>query len=388
MIDLRDLHRIFCILNKTTFINFCNNQKVMKIHNFSAGPATMPPSVLAEAADSLREYDHGGISFAEMSHRNPKFLAVIEEATALIKELYGLNSDFEVLWVPGGASSQLAIAPMNLVSPRQYIAATDTGFWADRAIKAAAQICKVHVLGSSKETNYDRIPKNWTLPRNTQYVHLVSNETINGTQYHEYPSVKVPLVADMTSDFLTKPIEMDRFGVIFASAQKNFGMAGTTCVIIRKDMLERKVKRTIPTIFDYKTHVSTQSLYHTAATFAIYVSMLALRWTKAQGGLAEMQRRNEAKAALLYAEIDRNPLFTGSVVKEDRSVMNACFRINKPELEQPFFQFAEQNGVVAIKGFPTVGGFRASMYNAMPLESVAVLVDLMKAFEEKYPLSI
>ena len=353
----------------------------MKIHNFSAGPATMPPSVLAEAADSLREYDHTGISFAEMSHRNPKFIAVIEEATALIKELLGLTDDFEVIWVPGGASAQLAVAPMNLVNSRQYIAAADTGFWADRAIKAAAQICKVHVLGSSKETNYDRIPNNWTLPRGTQYLHVVSNETINGTQYQAYPSVKVPLVADMTSDFLSKPLEMDRFGVIFASAQKNFGMSGIACVIIRKDMLERKVKRTIPTIFDYKTHVSTHSLYHTAATFPIYVAMLALRWTKAQGGVGEMQRRNEAKAALLYAEIDRNSLFTGSVVKEDRSVMNACFRINNPELEQSFFQFTEQNGVVGLKGFPTVGGFRASMYNAMPLESVALLAGLMKEFE-------
>ncbi len=368
----------------------------MTIHNFSAGPATMPSSVLAEAADSLREYDHTGISFAEMSHRNPKFLVVIEEATALIKELLSLTHDFEVIWVPGGASSQLAIAPMNLVNARQSIAALDTGFWSDRAIKAAAQICKVHVLGSSKETNYDRIPmvntdkigKDWTLPRHTQYLHVVSNETINGTQYHGYPSVKVPLVADMTSDFLTKPLEIDKFGVIFASAQKNFGMAGIACVIIRKDMLDRKVRRTVPTIFDYKTHISAHSLYHTAPTFPIYVAMLALRWTKAQGGVLEMQRRNEAKAAHLYAEIDRNPLFKGSVVKEDRSVMNACFRINRPELEQSFFQFAEQNGVVGLKGYPTVGGFRASMYNAMPLESVAVLADLMKEFEVQHPLNI
>ena len=356
----------------------------MKIHNFSAGPAVMPPSVLAEAADSLREFDHTGVSFAEMSHRNPTFLAVIEEATALIKELLGLKGDFEVIWTPGGASSQLAVAPMNLVSPRQSIAVVDTGFWSDRAIKAATQICKVHVLASSKETNYDRIPKNWTLPRSTQYLHVVSNETINGTQVHDYPSVKMPLVADMTSDILTKPLPIDKFGVIFASAQKNFGMAGITCVIIRKDMLERKVKRTIPTIFDYKTHVSTCSLYHTAPTFPIYTSMLALRWTKAQGGLVEIQRRNAEKAALIYTEIDRNSLFTGSVVKEDRSVMNACFRINKPELEQPFIQFVEHSGVVGIKGYPSVGGFRASMYNAMPLESVAVLVALMQEFERKY----
>lgn len=360
----------------------------MKIHNFSPGPAVIPPSVLAAAADNLREFDGMGMSFAEMSHRHPKIMAVVEEATALVKQLYGLTSDFEVIWVPGGASSQLAIAPMNLVSPRQSIAIVETGYWATKAIKAASQLCKVHVLESSKETNYDRIPKNWTLPRNTQYLHVASNETIEGNQLHVYPSVKVPIAADMTSDFLTKPLEINKFGVIFASAQKNFGLAGITCVIIRKDMLERKVKRVIPTIFDYKTQVEAQSLYHTCPTFPIYVSMLTLRWTLAQGGLVEMQRRNEEKSSLLYAEIDRNPLFTASVVKEDRSVMNACFRINKRELEQPFLDFSEQNGVVGIKGFPTVGGFRASMYNALPLESVAVLVDLMKEFERIHPLSI
>jgi phosphoserine aminotransferase len=364
----------------------------MKIHNFSPGPAVIPPSVLAEAADSLRQYQGTGLSFAEMSHRAPRIMAVVEEATALVKELYGLNSDFEVIWMTGGASSQLAIAPMNLVSPRQSMAIVDTGYWATKAIKAASQICKVHVLGSSKETNYDRIVKDWTLPRGTQYLHVASNETIEGNQLHDYPSpivsgsttVKVPIVADMTSDFLTKPLEMDKFGIIFASAQKNFGLAGITCVVIRKDMLERKVKRTIPTIFDYKTHVAEKSLYHTAATFPIYVSMLTLRWTLAQGGLVEMQRRNNAKAALLYAEIDRNPLFTANVVKPDRSVMNACFRGINAEMEANFIDFSEKSGVVGIKGFPTVGGFRASMYNALPLESVAVLVDLMKEFERGF----
>jgi phosphoserine aminotransferase len=352
----------------------------MKKHNFSPGPAVIPPSVLAEAAQSLVEYDNSGLSIAEISHRAPAFLGIIEEATALVKELYGLTDDFEVIWITGGASTQLAIAPMNLVNPRQSIAIVDTGYWAVKAIKAASELCKVHVLGSSKDTNYDRIPKDWTLPRNTQYLHVVSNETIDGTQYHDYPSVNVPLVADMTSDFLTKPLPLDKFGVIFASAQKNFGLAGTTCVIIRKDMLARAVKRTIPTIFDYKTHVSTQSLYHTCATFPIYVSMLALRWTKEQGGLAEMERRNLEKSALLYAEIDRNPLFQGSVVKEDRSAMNVCFKAINADIEKAFLDFAEANNVVGIKGFPTVGGFRASIYNAMPLESVAVLVDLMKKF--------
>ncbi len=342
----------------------------------------IPPSVLEEAAQSLIEYKKTGMSLAEISHRAPTFLGIIEEATDLIKQLYGLANDFEVIWVPGGASSQLAIAPMNLVNPRQSMAIVDTGYWATKAIKAASEICKVHVLGSSKETNYDRIPKDWTLPKGTQYLHVVSNETIDGTQYHEYPNVKVPLVADMTSDFLSRPLPLERFGIIFASAQKNFGLAGVTCVVIRKDMLERQVKRTIPSIFNYKTHVSTQSLYHTCPTFPIYVSMLTLGWTLAQGGLGEIQKRNAEKAALLYHEVDRNSLFKGSVVKEDRSVMNVCFKAINPEIEAAFLNFTEKNDVVGIKGFPTVGGFRASIYNAMPLESVQVLVDLMKSFEK------
>jgi phosphoserine aminotransferase len=353
----------------------------MKKHNFSPGPAVIPPSVLAEATQSLIEYNHSGMSIAEISHRAPSFLAIIEEATALVKELYGIKDDFEVIWVPGGASSQLAIAPMNLVNSRQSIAIVDTGYWAIKAIKAASELCKVHVLASSKETHYDRIVKDWSLPKNAQYFHLVSNETIDGTQYHDYPSVSQPLVADMTSDFLSRPLPLEKFGLIFASAQKNFGLAGITCVIIRKDMLNRQVKRTIPSIFNYKTHVSTQSLYHTCATFPIYVSMLALRWTKAQGGLLEMQRRNSEKAALLYSEIERNSLFIGSVVEEDRSVMNVCFKAKNAEIEAAFLDFTEKNDVVGIKGFPTVGGFRASIYNAMPLESVQVLVDLMKKFE-------
>ena len=360
----------------------------MKKHNFSPGPATIPPSVLEEAANSLMELGNTGLSIAEISHRSPLFINIIEEATALVKDLYGLTDDFEVIWVPGGASSQLAIAPMNLVSPRESIAIVDTGFWANRAARAAEQLCKVHVLASSGETNYDRILTDWMMPKDARYLHVVSNETIDGTQYHQYPSVKVPLVADMTSDFLTKPLPLDKFGVIFASAQKNFGMAGVTCVMIRKDLLQRSVKRVIPSIFDYKTHVSSKSLYHTSPTFPIYVSMLMLRWTKEQGGLLEMQRRNIDKSSLLYDEIDRNTLFKGSVVAKDRSVMNACFRAINADIETAFLNFADKNNVVNIKGFPTVGGFRASLYNGMPLESVKILVDLMKEFEKEYPLSM
>ncbi|MEY4905621.1 MAG: hypothetical protein RLZZ292_3436 [Bacteroidota bacterium] len=355
----------------------------MKIHNFSPGPAVIPQVVLEEAAKNLIEFDGTGMSFAEMSHRSPRIMAVVEEATSLIKELLGLTSEYEVIWVAGGASSQLAIAPMNLTSSRQSISIVDTGFWAEKAIAAAAQLCNVHVLASSKATQYDRVPKVWTLPKNTKYLHVVSNETIDGTQIHDFPDVSVPIVADMTSDFLTRPLPIEKFGVIFASAQKNFGMAGTTCVVIRKDLLKKRPKRIIPSIFDYETHISTQSLYHTAATFPIYVAMLTLRWTKAQGGLAVMAARNEAKATLLYNEIDRNSLFEGSVVKEDRSVMNACFRATQPNIETTFLDFAAAQGVVGIKGFPTVGGFRASMYNAMPLESVQKLVEVMQEFEKK-----
>ncbi len=353
---------------------------MLRKHNFNPGPATIPTSVLAEAAQGLLDFNHSGLSVAEISHRSPQFLEIIEEATALIKELYQISDDFEVIWVPGGASSQLAIAPMNLVTARQSIACVDTGYWATKAIAAAREICKVHVLASSKDTHYDRIPKDWKLPRNTQYLHVVSNETIDGTQYHDYPKVNVPLVADMTSDFLSRPLALDKFGIIFASAQKNFGLAGVTCVLIRKDLLTKTVKRAIPTIFNYKTQITNQSLYHTSPTFPIYVSMLALRWTKLQGGLVEMQKRNAQKAALLYAEVDRNPNFFGNVVTADRSVMNVCFKAKNPDIEKDFLAFAEKNDVVGIKGFPTVGGFRASIYNAMPLESVELLVKLMKAF--------
>lgn len=356
----------------------------MKKHNFSPGPAVIPQEVLAEAAAGLIEYQHSGLSFAEMSHRAPQVMAVVEEASALVKSLYGLGDAYEVIWMQGGASAQLAIAPMNFLDEEHGVALVNTGYWATKSIKAAGEIGRVQVLASSAETRFDHIPQDWTLPSDTQYLHLVSNETIDGTQWHTYPNVQVPIVADMTSDFLTRPIPVEKFGLIFASAQKNFGIAGTTCVVIQKDWLQARKKRNIPTIFDYETHVSTQSLYHTAPTFPIYVATLVLRWTLAQGGLAAMAQRNAEKASLLYREIDENPLFTGSVQVTDRSLLNACFRITQPELEEKFLQFAAEHEVVGIKGFPTVGGFRASMYNALPLESVKVLVDLMRDFAQRH----
>ena len=352
----------------------------MKHHNFSPGPAALPESVLQEAAQGLLNYNQTGLSVAEISHRSPVFIAIIEEATALVKELYQLTDRFEVLWMPGGASGQLAIAPMNLVSKRDVVAFVDTGFWAQRALDAAAELCQTHVLASSFSTKYDRIPKNWELPQNAKYLHVVSNETIDGTQYHTYPDVEVPLVADMTSDFLTRPLPMEKFGVIFASAQKNFGIAGVTCVILNKDRISEKTIGEIPSIYNYQTHIREQSLYHTIPTFPVYVSLLMLRWIKSQGGLIAMQAQSSAKSSILYAEIDRHPLFAGNVQVEDRSLMNACFRGINADVEQRFLTYLEQNGIVGIKGFPTVGGFRASMYNGLALESVQYLVHLMKSF--------
>jgi phosphoserine aminotransferase len=357
----------------------------MKKHNFNPGPAIIPLQVLAEAAEGLIEYQNTGLSFVELSHRAPHVMAIVEEASALVKTLYQVGEDYEVIWMQGGASAQLAIAPMNLLPENRSVAIVNTGYWASKAIKAAAEVGKVAVLASSEATRFDYIPKDWTLPAEAHYLHLASNETIDGTQWHEYPAVDVPIVADMTSDFLTRPIPIEKFGLIFASAQKNFGIAGVTCVVIQRDFLRKSSSaKRAPTIFDYQTHISTQSLYHTAPTFSIYVACLVLRWTLAQGGLAAMAQRNAAKADLLYQEIDRNPLFVGSVQVADRSVMNACFRITQPDLEQAFLDFASQNDIVGIKGFPTVGGFRASLYNALPQESVQVLVDLMRDFAENH----
>ena len=353
----------------------------MRKHNFSPGPATLPEVVFQQAAEALVDFNQSGLSIAEISHRAPEFTDIIEEATALVKELYQLPDYFEVLWLPGGASSQLAVAPLNLLGANDSMAIVDTGFWAQRSIDAAKEVAQAHVLASSRDTQYDRIPKEWSLPANTKYLHVVSNETIEGIQYHQYPEVDIPLVADMTSDFVSKPLDLDRFGIIFASAQKNFGIAGITCVLVNTKVLPENTGRVIPTIWNYRTHIDNQSLYHTVPTFPVYVALLMLRWIKEQGGLSEMQRRSEAKAQLIYDEIDRNPLFEGIAVKEDRSVLNACFRGIYPEIDAQFLKYLTENNVVGIKGFPTVGGFRASMYNGMKIESVAYLVELMKNFK-------
>lgn len=351
----------------------------MRKHNFFAGPATLPFEVIQEASAGLLDYKGMGISIAEISHRSPIFMDLVDEANALVKKLYNLSDDWAVLWLPGGASSQLTVAPMNLTEPQDKIAFVDSGFWAGRAFEAAANEANAFFLDSSKESQYDRIPK-ISDAQNARYLHVVSNETIDGTQYHQFPEVDVPLVADMTSDFLSRPLPMEKFGVIFASAQKNFGIAGITCVLVNKHVLPEKNSRKIPKIFNYHTHIDENSLYHTIPTYPVYVALLMLRYIDKKGGLTEMQRLSKQKSQLIYQEIDRNPLLTGMVAVEDRSVMNACFRSQTPEMDQKLDLYLVENDIVGIKGFPIKGGFRASIYNGQPLESVIHLVEVLQNF--------
>jgi phosphoserine aminotransferase len=356
----------------------------MKKHNFSAGPAVLPASVLKEAGKAAVNYQGMGLSLLELSHRGPEFTAIIEEANALMRELIGLPENYHVLWLTGGASTQFFMMPMNLLNEDETAAYVNTGVWADKAIKEAKAFGQVDVIASSKDKQYTFIPKDFKIPRTAKYLHLTSNNTIYGTQMRKFPKSPVPIVCDMSSDFLSRPFKAEQFGLIYAGAQKNLGPAGTTVVIVRDDLLGT-VKRHLPAMLDYRTFVKENSLYNTPPVFPIYVSMLTLRWIKKSGGLKAMQRKNKAKALLLYDEIDRNPLFRGTVAEEDRSYMNICFVMNEKyaALEKEFGQLCEANGMVGLKGHRSVGGFRASTYNALPQKSVQALVQLMRDFAEK-----
>lgn len=356
----------------------------MKKHNFSAGPAILPAPVLKEAGKAAANYQGMGLSLLELSHRGPEFTAIIEEANALMREIIGLPENYHVLWLSGGASTQFYMVPFNLLDDGETAAYLDSGTWANKAIKEAKLFGHVEVIASSKEQNYTFIPKHYKIPKHAKYLHITSNNTIFGTQMHKFPKSLVPLVCDMSSDFLSRPFDPRPFGLLYAGAQKNLGPAGTTVVIVREDMLG-KVSRTMPSMLDYRTFIKENSLYNTPPVFPIYVSLLTLRWIKKNGGLKGMQRRNRAKAAILYDEIDQNPLFRGTVAKEDRSLMNACFVMQDQyvHLEKEFLKETEANGMVGLKGHRSVGGFRASIYNAMPKSSVQALVDLMQDFAKR-----
>ena len=354
----------------------------MKQHNFSAGPAILPAPVLKEAAKAVANYQGMGLSLLELSHRGPEFTAIIEEANVLMRELLELPSNYHVVWLSGGASMQFCMVPMNILNENETAAYIDSGVWANKAIKEAKLFGKIDVIASSKEQNYTFIPKNGKTPKDAKYLHITSNNTIYGTQWAKFPKSSAPLICDMSSDFLSRPVDVTPFGLIYAGAQKNLGPAGTTVAIVREDMLGT-VQRTLPSMLDYNTFIKENSLYNTPPVYPIYVSMLTLRWIKKNGGLKGMQRKNKAKAAILYNEIDRNPMFKGTVTdKADRSLMNVCFVMEEKyvHLEKEFMQICKANGMSGLAGHRSVGGFRASIYNAMPQSSVQALVDLMADF--------
>jgi phosphoserine aminotransferase len=351
-----------------------------KVHNFSAGPAILPQSAIDASIEALKNFSGTGLSLIEVSHRSKEYEAVVEEACQLVKDILNLSDEYAVLFLQGGASTQFDMIPMNLLDEGETAAYVNTGVWASRAIKEAKMFGNVNVLASSEDKNFNYIPKNYTIPSDVKYFHCTSNNTIYGTEMFEFPKTEVPLICDMSSDIFSRPFDASQFDMIYAGAQKNMGPAGTTLVIIKKSLIGN-AKRKVPTMLDYKPHVENGSMYNTPSVFAIFVCMHTLRWIK-EMGLEAMEVRNKAKADLLYAEIDRNPLFEGTVVKEDRSRMNVNFVTTNKEHEAEFLKFCESKNLSGLKGHRSVGGLRASLYNALPIESVEVLVNTMKEFEE------
>ncbi len=351
-------------------------------HNFGAGPGILPHEVLKQAAQAVVDFNGIGLSILEISHRSAEFEAVLDEAVRLVKELLQLPEGYSVLFLQGGASTQFALAPYNLLPAGGKAAYLETGVWANKAAKEAKYFGEVQLVASSKESNFTYIPKDFEIPADAAYFHITSNNTIYGTQIQNFPVSPVPMVCDMSSDIFSRKFNVADFGLIYAGAQKNMGPAGVTLVVIKDEILG-KTGRSIPAMFDYKAQIEGGSMYNTPPVFAIYVSMLTLRWLKAKGGVEAIQKENEAKARALYAEIDRNPLFKGVAVPEDRSRMNVCFVTHNPEHEKPFLKLCDQKNIVGIKGHRSVGGFRASIYNALPIMSVHVLIEAMQEFAEK-----
>lgn len=354
----------------------------MRKHNFYAGPSILSEYTIKNTADAVLNFAGTRLSLLEVSHRGKEFVAVNDEARALVKELLHVPETHEVVFLGGGASLQFCMVPYNLLKKKaSYL---DTGTWASKAIKEAKFFGEVDLVASSKDKNYTYIPKNYTLAPDTEYFHITTNNTIYGTEIHDIPQVNVPLVADMSSDIFSRPVDVSKYDVIYAGAQKNLAPAGVTIIIVRKDALG-KVERPIPTMLNYQTHIDKDSMFNTPPVLPIFAALQTLKWYKEQGGVKVLQKKNQEKAAVLYDEIDRNKLFRGTAVPEDRSLMNVCFVMNDEykELESSFAEFAAAAGMVGIKGHRSVGGFRASLYNAMPLESVKALVETMKEFEKK-----
>ena len=356
----------------------------MKKHNFSAGPSILPRVAVENAAKAVLDLNGIGLSVLEISHRTKDFEDVLDEAVSLFKELLHIPEGYSVLFLGGGASMQFCMVPFNLLEKKAgYI---NTGVWAKKALKEAKLFGEVETVASSEDKNFSYIPKGYTIPTDLDYLHITTNNTIFGTEYKTDIDSPVTLVADMSSDIMSRPVDVSKYGLIYGGAQKNLGPAGVTFVIVRNDILG-KVSRQIPTMLDYRTHIKDGSMFNTPPVFPIYVVRETLKWLKSIGGVPAVQKLNEEKAALLYNEIDRNPMFQGTAAKEDRSLMNVCFVYSDKYKDMDpaeFIGFAKERGMIGIKGHRLVGGFRASIYNAMPKESVQALVDCMQEFAKQY----
>ncbi len=353
----------------------------MKKHNFSAGPCILPQEVLLKASEAVLDFNGLGLSLVEISHRSKDFIAVMEKARALPLELLGLEGKgYQALFLQGGASLEFVMVAYNLMESKAgYI---NTGTWSDKAVKEAKLFGEVVEVASSKDKNFNYIPKGYVVPKDLDYLHLTSNNTIFGTQIKEFPKVDIPMVCDMSSDIFSRQLDFSKFDLIYAGAQKNMGPAGATLVVVKEELLG-KVSRQIPSMLDYKVHISKDSMFNTPSVFPVYVSMLTLEWLKNLGGIAAIEEINDKKAQLLYSEIDLNPMFTGFAQIEDRSNMNATFNLTNDKLKDTFDSLLKEGGINGLNGHRSVGGYRASMYNALPLESVGVLVDIMSELEQR-----
>ena len=355
------------------------------LHNFNAGPSILPKEVFEEASRAIIDFNNTGLSILEIGHRTKIFQAVVDESVSLLRELMQLDADHEVLFLHGGASTQFMQVPMNLLDEAKKAAYTDTGIWASKATQEAKHFGHVDVVCSSKDANYSFLPKDFSVDASVSYLHLTTNNTVYGTQWQDlslFYNKGVPLVADMSSDILSRQLDFNKYDLIYAGAQKNIGAAGVNVVVVNKNCLG-KVSRTIPTIMDYRNHIEAGSLLNTPPVFAIYVCMLTLRWLKNYGGVGAIEKVNNRKAKLLYDTIDALPLFKGTVAKEDRSKMNVCFVVEDQNIEKEFLSLCESEGMIGVKGHRTVGGFRMSLYNALPYESVEAATSLMRHFAQK-----
>ncbi|MDV7187532.1 3-phosphoserine/phosphohydroxythreonine transaminase [Lutibacter sp. TH_r2] len=354
----------------------------MKKHNFSAGPCILPQEVLKKASEAVVNFNGINLSLIEISHRSKEFVEVMENARSLVKELLNLPEGYSVLFLQGGASLEFLMAAYNLMKVDGKAAYLDTGAWSSKALKEAKLLGEVDVMASSKDKTYNYIPKGYKVPTDVDYIHVTSNNTIYGTQLKEFPQTDALLVCDMSSDIFSRELDFSKFDLIYAGAQKNMGPAGTTLVVVKDEILG-KTGRVIPSMLDYQVHISKDSMFNTPAVFPVYVSMLTLQWLKDLGGVKAIEKINKEKAALLYTEVDRNPLFKGFAEVEDRSNMNVTFNLTDESTQPIFDKIWNEAGISGIKGHRSVGGYRASIYNAMPIESVQVLVDAMQAFEKQ-----